>query len=188
MQWRPQETGAISILEHLLRKSTGFKLSQTKRYVMRVTINKAIQVRLPKPFGAHVSSPYSLDDGHSAKAFNVYHVSFGLLLVWILSCPHPSLLKWEYLPCPIVYWKYLTFLLIFIRVHEWKYTLSFRRNFTCGLLRNTEKVKIFVTLENRLNIVYMKYTWNLWGPWAECYGLDLKCSLRNLTIGLLEGK
>jgi hypothetical protein len=105
MQWRPQDDGDASNVKQL-RKVVGNEWNQFKRATMWA---KAVGVGMPKPFGAHITMPHTMDAGHGATGFNVCPAGFQSCFGPIFAfSPHPSLWNGMFKFCATVSWEYVT--------------------------------------------------------------------------------
>lgn len=69
VQWRLQENGDASNMEHLLRKAAGSEKSHPKKAVMWALANKNIEAKVHS--GVHISPQPDLTTGHRTTKFNI---------------------------------------------------------------------------------------------------------------------
>jgi hypothetical protein len=114
LQWRSQDVGDDRNVQHLPRKTVGSEQNQPRKEANSGIASKAVEIRIPKPLGAHIMPPYSLGAGHRAIGYSVCPARFCLALVLSFLAILLSLsFGIGMFTLDIVYGKYVIFILIF---------------------------------------------------------------------------
>jgi hypothetical protein len=138
LQWKPKEIKDARIIEFLMRKAPGSEDNQPKKDAMGAAAEKAVEVKLPKLLGTHISPLCTLNSRHGDTGFNVCLAVFqsGFGPIPLFCATFPPFWNGNVYSVPL-YIGSMYFSLNFTEVHSKEFALSLIEDVGLELLSNT---------------------------------------------------